>query len=78
MAAADPVGASVCSVCGTRFDGLRYQVVVPGLSEPRAFDTVECADVALADSEHRRRTRRRRDPRWRARGPRYPLAETSR
>ena len=31
----------ICAVCGTRFDHLRFQVVLPGCAE--SFDRVDCA-----------------------------------
>jgi hypothetical protein len=49
--AAGATADAICPVCGTTFDPARYQVVIPGLREPAAFDTIECADIAVATSE---------------------------
>ena len=46
--------ATICGICGGKYDERAYQVMVPELRA--SFDKVDCAERAL--KQHRRQTKR--------------------
>jgi hypothetical protein len=54
MSAEGVRASAICGICGEKYDGRTYQVVVPVLRA--SFDKVECAEVAL--NRHLREARR--------------------
>jgi len=54
MSAEGVRAAAICGICGEKYDGRTYQVVVPVLRA--SFDKVECAEFAL--KQHLRESRR--------------------